>query len=109
VVHADTIAAANLARSHEIRERLYQQALDGALKGAGAISEISALLQQECPSVIYHINQERVIGGRDLDTLLHHFELNINDPLEFLLAHCCPGRENKPKGLTENKGQSAGR
>ena len=34
VGHADTVAVVNLVRDHAIRQRLYEQALDGALQRA---------------------------------------------------------------------------
>jgi hypothetical protein len=46
VAHTDAIAAVNLARRYQGRERLYEQVLDGALQPSGA--EIGAL--PSCPA-----------------------------------------------------------
>src|SRR5229473_1616162 len=51
-----------------------------------AIPEIGSLHQQKLPGAIGDINQERLVGGSGLDTLLHHLKFNINDPAQFLVA-----------------------
>lgn len=43
---SNAIAAPDLVGSHEVRERLDKQALDGALQVTGAIPGVDALLQQ---------------------------------------------------------------
>ena len=46
---ADTIAAVNLLAGHQIRQRLDEQTLDGALQVSCAVPEIGALRQQKLP------------------------------------------------------------
>src|SRR5712664_1739469 len=76
----------NLAAGHQVRQWLYEEALDRALQVPRAIPEISSLHQQELPGGIGDINQERFACGSSLDTLLHHLKLNINDPAQFLIT-----------------------
>src|SRR5882724_10861053 len=84
MAHADAVAVVNLTAGHQVRQWLYEQALDGSLQMPRAIPEIGALLQQKLPGAIGDINQERFVCGSGLDTLLHHLQLNINDPAQFL-------------------------
>jgi hypothetical protein len=84
VAHADAIAAVNLAAGHQVRQRLYEQALDRALQMPRAIPEIGTFQQQELLGAIGDINQERLAGGSSLNTLLDHLKLNVNDPAQFL-------------------------
>jgi hypothetical protein len=86
VAYADAIAAMNLAASHQVRQWLYQQALDSALQVPRAIREIGAFDQQELPGGIGDVNHERSACGGSLDTLLYHLKLNVNDPAQFLVA-----------------------
>ena len=76
---ANPIMVLNLAACHQIRERMDEQSLDGALQWSGAISEVDALRQQELSSTIRHIDKKWLTGGSGLDALLHAFELDIND------------------------------
>ena len=52
VAHADAIAASDLARGHQIRKRLNEQALDGALQMTCSIPGIGALRQQKLPGAL---------------------------------------------------------
>src|SRR6476646_3039201 len=61
-------------------------ALDRAFQRASAIPDIGTLPQQKLPGAISDINQKRLAGGSGVDTLLHHLQLNINDPAQFLIA-----------------------
>jgi len=45
MAHTDAIAAVNLARGDQIRQRLHEQALDGAFQGTRAVSDIGTLRQ----------------------------------------------------------------
>src|SRR5713101_6815317 len=56
-----------------------EQTFDGALQGAGAISEVDALDQEELPGTTCHIYKKRLTGACRLDALLHAFELDINE------------------------------
>src|SRR5216683_5323666 len=76
----------NLSAGHQVRQRLYEQALDSALQVPRAIPEIGALHQQKLPGGIGDINEERFACGSSLDTLSHHLKLNLNDPAQFLGA-----------------------
>src|SRR5260370_17931110 len=83
---ADVIVGMNLARGHQIRQRLYQQAFDSALQVARAIPEMSAFHQQELPGAIGDIDEERLAGSRRPDALLHHLKLNVDNLAQFLVA-----------------------
>ena len=76
---ANPIMVLNLAACHQIRERMDDQTFDGALERAGAISDVDALGQEELPGTTRHIYKKRLAGASRLDTLLHAFELDIND------------------------------
>ena len=80
------IMVLNLAACHQIRERMNQQSFDSALEGAGAISEIDALGQEELPGTTRHIYEKRLTGASHLDALLNAFEIDINDSVWFLIA-----------------------
>jgi len=86
VAHADAIAPVNLPAGDQVRQRLYEQALDRALQVPRAIPGIGSLHQQKLPGGIRDINQEGLAGGSGLDTLLDHFKLNINDLAQFLFT-----------------------
>ena len=83
---ANPIMVLNLAACHQIRERMDDQTFDGALERAGAISEIDTLSEQELPGTVGHIYKKRLTLASRLDALLHAFELDINDFVEFLTA-----------------------
>lgn len=85
MAHSDAIAVLNLAAGHQIRQWLYQEALDSALQVPRAIPEIGAFHQQEPSGGVGDIDQERRACG-SLDTLFHHRKLNIDDPAQFLIA-----------------------
>src|SRR5438067_1547655 len=74
----------NLAARHQVRQRLYEQALDRALQVPRAIPGIASFHQQKRPGTLDDIKQERLAGGSRLDTLLDHLKLNINDPAQLL-------------------------
>src|SRR6266853_1616601 len=83
---ANSIMALNLAACHQIRKRMDDQPFDGALERAGAISEIDTLSEQELPGTVHHIYKKWLTGASRLDALLHAFELDINDSVQFVIA-----------------------
>jgi hypothetical protein len=84
MAHADAIAPVNLPAGDQVRQWLYEQALDSALQVPRAVPEIGALLQQELPGGLGNIHPERLAGASSLNTPLHHLKLNVNDPAQFL-------------------------
>ena len=76
---ANSIMTLNLAGGHQIRKRMDEQSFDSALQGAGAISDVDALDQEELPGTTCHIYEKRLIGQGGQDALLHALELDIND------------------------------
>src|SRR5579883_3008393 len=83
---ANPIVLLNLAACHQIRERMDEESFDSALQWAGAIPEVDALSQEELPGTACHINEKRLTGTSRLNALLHAFEFDINDPVQFLIA-----------------------
>jgi hypothetical protein len=76
---ANPIMVLNLAACHQIRERMDEQSFDSAFQGAGTISEVDALGQEELPGTTRYIYKKRLTGGSGLDAPSHAFELDIND------------------------------
>jgi hypothetical protein len=83
---ANPIMGMNLPGYHQIRKRLDEQTFDGPLQRAGAISQVDALGEQELPGTARYIYKKWLAGGSGLDALLHEFELNINNSVQFLIA-----------------------
>ena len=80
------IITANLACRHQIGHRVYEQALDGALQWARAISEIGTLPERELSGAVRNIYLEGLACRSGLDAFLHQSHLNIDDPVQLLLA-----------------------
>jgi hypothetical protein len=76
----------NLAARHEVRQRVYEQALDRALQVPRAIPGIASFHQQKPLGTLGDIKQERFAGGSSLDSLLDHLKLNVNDPAQLLIT-----------------------
>jgi hypothetical protein len=86
VAHTDMVAAVDLVRRNQIRQRLNDETLDSALQMTSPIPEICALRQQELAGAIGDADLKRHSPGSGPDALLHHLKLNVNDPAQFLAA-----------------------
>ena len=70
-IDADQVAAANLSGGDQVRERMHQVAVDGALQVAGAVLQVGAFAQQVVRGAIGQREDERRAVGRVEDALLH--------------------------------------
>src|SRR5271154_957093 len=63
MTHVNAIVVVNLSTGHQVRQRLHEQPLDGALQVPRAVPQIGALHQQELPGRLGDMHHERFTCG----------------------------------------------
>src|SRR5712691_4586346 len=86
MAYANIIAALDLSRGDEIRQRLDQQALNGALQVARSVSGIDAFSQQEIPTAFCDVDREWSASGSGLNAPLHRIQLNVDNSAQLIIA-----------------------
>ena len=82
-IDADQVADAHLLRGQQVRQRVDDIALDGALQMACTVALVRAFLQKEIAARVGDAKEEFSVGGVQ-DALLDHAQLDVEDLLELL-------------------------
>ena len=80
--HVNEITAPDLPGCDQIRKRLNEQTLDGALQMTSSVSEVRTLCQQELSSAVGNSDGEWL--PRSVDAFLNHIEFDVDDPVQFI-------------------------